>query len=48
MEKIFECQVYTETNKVKLVALEFTDYANLWWDNVKAEKRSEAKEPITT
>ena len=37
VEKIFECQDYTKANKVKLVALEFTDYANLWWENVKAQ-----------
>ena len=39
MEKIFECQDYTETSKVKLVALEFSDFANLWWENVKAQRR---------
>ena len=30
VEKIFKCQDYTEASKVKLVALEFTDFANLW------------------
>ena len=35
-EKVFECQEYSEVNKCKLAALEFTDYANLWWENLKA------------
>ena len=38
VEKIFECQDYTEASKVKLVTLEFIDYANLWWENVKAHE----------
>ena len=48
VEKIFEFQDDTETSKVKLVALEFTDYANLWWENVKAQRRREGEEPMTT
>ena len=32
----FKCQDHTEASKVKLVALKFTDHANLWWENVKA------------
>ena len=35
VEKIFECQDHTEANKVKLAALEFNNYANLWWENVR-------------
>ena len=48
VEKIFKCQDHTEASKVKLAALEFIDYANLWWDNVKAQRRREGEEPITT
>ena len=39
VEKIFECHDYTETNKVKLAALEFIDYAILGQENVKAQKK---------
>ena len=35
VEKIFECQDHTETSKVKLATLEFIDYANLSWENVR-------------
>ena len=48
VEKIFECQNYTEARKVKLAALEFTDYANLWWENVKAQRRREGEENVAT
>nr|XP_027076021.1 uncharacterized protein LOC113699863 [Coffea arabica] len=29
---IFECQDYTDEQKVKLATLEFTDYAIVWWE----------------
>ena len=48
MEKIFECQDHIKACKVKLTALEFTNYANLWWKNVKAQRRHEGEEPVTT
>ena len=48
MEKIFKCQDHTEASKVKLVAFDFTDYSNLWWENVKAQMRLEVEEPVTT
>ena len=48
VEKIFECQDHTEASKVKVVAFKFTDYANLWWDNGKAQRRREGEEPVTT
>ncbi|XP_057999160.1 uncharacterized protein LOC131177985 [Hevea brasiliensis] len=30
---------YSEANKCKIAAIEFVDYANLWWENVKAQRR---------
>ena len=48
VEKIFECQDHTEASKVKLVALDFTNYANLWLENMKAQKRHKGEEPVTT
>ena len=32
VEFIFECHNYFEEKKVKLVVIEFTDYAIIWWD----------------
>ena len=32
VELIFECHNYSEEKKVKLVAVEFSDYAIVWWD----------------
>jgi hypothetical protein len=29
---ISDCHNYSEVKKVKLVAIEFTDYALIWWD----------------
>ncbi|XP_057999074.1 uncharacterized protein LOC131177914 [Hevea brasiliensis] len=29
---------YSEAKKCKLAAIEFVDYANLWWENVKAQR----------
>ena len=46
VEKVFECQDYSEIKKYKLAALEFTDYANLWWENVKAQRRRIGEEEI--
>uniref|UniRef100_A0A6I9QL81 Uncharacterized protein LOC105037582 n=1 Tax=Elaeis guineensis var. tenera TaxID=51953 RepID=A0A6I9QL81_ELAGV len=46
VEKVFKCQDYSEVKKYKLAALEFTDYANLWWENVKAQRRRDGEEEI--
>jgi hypothetical protein len=36
---IFYCHNYSEAKKVKLVVIEFMDYALIWWDqNVKVER----------
>ena len=32
MEFIFDCHNYSEAKKVKLVVIEFSDYAITWWD----------------
>ena len=46
VEKVFKCQDYFEVKKYKLAALEFTDYANLWWENMKAQHRRDGEEEI--
>nr|XP_027088741.1 uncharacterized protein LOC113710095 [Coffea arabica] len=45
IELIFDCNHYTESQKVKLAALEFTDYASIWWDQLRIKQRRE-EEPI--
>ena len=35
VEKVFEWYEYSEERKCKVAALEFTDYALLWWENLK-------------
>jgi hypothetical protein len=38
---IFDCHNYSEAKKVKLIVIEFTDYALIWWDqNVISRRRS--------
>ena len=34
MELVFDCHNYSELNKVKLAAIEFTYYAIVWWDQL--------------
>ena len=46
MGKVFEYQEYSEVRKYKLTALEFTDYVNLWRENLKAQHRRDGEEVI--
>ncbi|XP_071902760.1 uncharacterized protein [Coffea arabica] len=39
IEMVFECQYYTEEQKVKLATFEFTDYAMVWWDQERTSRR---------
>ena len=48
VEKVFEHQKYAKAKKVKLTTLEFTDYANLWWENLKAQRRHEGENLVST
>ena len=34
MEFIFDCHNYSEAKEVKLVVIEFSDYAITWWDQL--------------
>ena len=34
VEHIFDCHNYSEEKKVKLAAVEFVDYASVWWDQL--------------
>ncbi|KAL0313326.1 UNVERIFIED_CONTAM: hypothetical protein Sradi_5731900 [Sesamum radiatum] len=48
VEQIFSCHNYSENKKVKLAALEFTDYALVWWDQMQKERVRNGERPITT
>ena len=46
MELIFECHNYSEEKKVKLAAVEFSDYAIVWWDQFCKERRRYGERPV--
>ncbi|KAL2224880.1 UNVERIFIED_CONTAM: hypothetical protein Sindi_3121700 [Sesamum indicum] len=48
VEQIFSCHNYSDSKKVKLAALEFTDYALVWWDQMQKERVRNGERPITT
>jgi hypothetical protein len=47
MEMVFDCQNYSEIKNVKLAAIEFTDYAIVWWDQLLINK-SNREPPVDT
>ncbi|XP_030924714.1 uncharacterized protein LOC115951698 [Quercus lobata] len=48
MEMVFDCHNYSEIKKVKLAAIEFTDYAIVWWDQLLINKRRNREPPLDT
>jgi len=48
MEFIFDCHNYSDTKKVKLVVIEFTDYAIVWWDKLVLGRRRDGERPVET
>ena len=48
VERVFECHNYTEEKKVKLVAVEFTDYASVWWDQFTTTRRRSGEGHVAT
>ena len=48
MEFIFECHNYSEEKKVKLVVIEFINYAIIWWDQLVMNRRRNYERPIET
>ncbi|XP_025012155.2 uncharacterized protein LOC112533908 [Ricinus communis] len=46
VELIFECHNFSEEKKVKLAAVEFSDYAIIWWDQYCKERRRNGERPI--
>ncbi len=48
VDQIFSCHDFTEARKVQVAALEFTDYALVWWDqNIKDKRRNEEPQVAT-
>ena len=45
---MFDCYKYYELKKVKLAAIEFTDYDVVWWDQLIVSRRQNGKIPIKT
>ncbi|KAL4272311.1 hypothetical protein GQ457_13G016020 [Hibiscus cannabinus] len=46
VEHVFECYNYSEQKKVRLVAMEFIDYALLWWDQLLISRRRTGEGPV--
>ena len=45
IKQLFACHNYTEDKKMKVAAMEFTDYALIWWNQLQRE-RARYKEPL--
>jgi hypothetical protein len=39
MEFVFDCHNYSETKRVKLAVIEFSEYAITWWDQLVINRR---------
>ncbi|XP_061353685.1 uncharacterized protein LOC133298423 [Gastrolobium bilobum] len=48
MELVFDCHNYSLLKKVKLAAIEFSDYAIVWWDQFVSNRRRHGERPIET
>ena len=46
MERVFDCHEYSERKKVKLAAIEFTEYAVVWWDKLCISRKYGGIAPI--
>jgi len=44
----FDCHSYSEQKKVKLVIIEFTEYAFIWWDQIVISRRRNGEQPVET
>lgn len=48
VELVFECHNYSESKKVKLAAIEFSEYAIIWWDQLTMSRRRNGERPVST
>ena len=47
VEHMFDCHNYSEEKKVKLVVVEFIDYASIWWDQLVTSRCRNGERPIS-
>ncbi|XP_040932065.1 uncharacterized protein [Gossypium hirsutum] len=45
---VFGCHNYSENKNVKLAAIEFSDYAMIWWEKLTTSRRRNGERPIST
>jgi hypothetical protein len=45
---IFDCHSYSEQKKVKLVIIEFTEYALIWWDQIIIRRKRNGERQVQT
>nr|XP_016469595.1 PREDICTED: uncharacterized protein LOC107791946 [Nicotiana tabacum] len=48
VEAIFDCHNYSEGKKVKLAAVEFSDYAAIWWKKLSRDRLQEGQALVAT
>ena len=48
VEHIFDCYEFSEAKKVRLAAMEFTEYALVWWDQLCLTRRRNEDGPVPT
>ena len=48
VERVFDCHNYSEAKKLKLVVLEFTNYAAVWWDQLRNKRRLDGEPNVET
>ena len=48
IEMLFDCNHYSESQKVKLATIEFTEYAAVWWDQIRTRQRRHEEPLIRT
>ena len=48
VELVFDCHNYSEEKKEKLAAVEFIDYAIIWWDQIILSRRRNNERPVGT
>ena len=48
IEMVFECNSYTDEQKVKLAVVEFTNYASVWWDQLRLSHRRNRERAVET
>ncbi|XP_044465406.1 uncharacterized protein LOC123195651 [Mangifera indica] len=48
VDQVFDIHRYSKEKKVKLVVVEFTDYASIWWDQLLKSRRRSLGRPIDT